>query len=226
MRRSAGLISISMRVVHFGIDEHAGEGRVAARIGIEWRLAYQAMHAGLGAQRAVRIVAAHLERRAGDAGDFAERFFQHLHVEAAPLAETQIHALEQGSPVLRLGAAGAGLDVDEAVPGIQRVGEHAAELEIRHRRLDLAHVLRDGFERGQIVLRARHRDQLAVVLQFLRDAIQRADYRFEGLALLADVLGALGVRPQGRIFGQPDYFVEAAALGGVVKDTSAVRRSR
>ena len=41
---------------------------------------------------------------------------------------------------------------------------------------------------------------------------------------LADVLSALGVRPQSGVFGQANYFVQAAALGRVVKDTSAVQR--
>ena len=114
-RRSAGLISISMRLVHLGVDEHAGERGVAAGVGVERRLAHQAVHAGLGAQRAVGVVAAHLERRALDAGDFARRFFQHFDGEAVALAEAQVHALEHRGPVLRLGAAGAGLDVEEAV---------------------------------------------------------------------------------------------------------------
>ena len=59
------------RVVHFGIDEHAGERGVAAVAGIERRLAHQAVHAGLGAQMAVGIVALDLDRGALDAGDFA-----------------------------------------------------------------------------------------------------------------------------------------------------------
>jgi hypothetical protein len=58
----------------------------------------------------------------------------------------------------------------------------------------------------------------------LPDAIERADDDLEGLAFLPDLLGALGVRPEGGILRETDYFIEAAALGGVVKDTSAVRQ--
>ena len=168
-RRSAGLISISMRVVHLGIDEHAGEGGVAARVGVERRLAHQAVHAGLGAQRAVGVVAAHLERRALDAGDFAGRFFQHLDREAAPLAEAQVHALEHGGPVLRLGAAGAGLDVDEAVvrdpSGWRTCGGTPGPPPLSR---SCATSWATASSVAVVVLGARHLDQLAVVLQLLR----------------------------------------------------------
>jgi hypothetical protein len=46
-------------------------------------------------------------------------------LEAAPLAPAQVHAQQHLRPVLRLGAAGAGLDVDEAVAAIHLAGEHA-----------------------------------------------------------------------------------------------------
>jgi N-acetylglucosamine kinase-like BadF-type ATPase len=38
-------------------------------------------------------------------------------------------AQKHGSPVLSLGAAGAGLDVDKAIEGVGRVGEHTAKFE-------------------------------------------------------------------------------------------------
>ena len=65
-------------------------------------------------------------------GNFAGRFFQHFDTEALALAIAQIHALQHLRPVLRFGAAGAGLDVDEAIVGIHRIGEHAAEFHVRH----------------------------------------------------------------------------------------------
>ncbi len=56
--------------------------------------------------------------------------FEHLGLEALALAVAQVHAPQHRGPVLRLGAAGAGLDVDEAVVRVQRVVEHAPEFEL------------------------------------------------------------------------------------------------
>ena len=44
-------------VVDFRRDEHRGEAGVAAGVGVERRLAHQAVDAGLGAQEAVGILA-------------------------------------------------------------------------------------------------------------------------------------------------------------------------
>ena len=64
-----------------------------------------------------------------DAGDVAFGFFQHFDGVALALAVFQVHAQQHRRPVLRFGAAGAGLDVDEAVERVGRVVEHAAEFE-------------------------------------------------------------------------------------------------
>jgi hypothetical protein len=78
---------------------------------------------------------------------------------------------------------------------------------------------------GLVVLRLRQVEQLAVVAQPLADAQQRADNRLERLALLAQLLRALVVSPQRRIFGELGDFGQAIALGIEFKDTSAVPQS-
>src|SRR5216117_1087094 len=104
-------------LVHLGIDENAREGSVAARVRIERRLAHQAVHAVLGAQVPVRVAAADLERGALDAGDLARGLLEHLHAVALAVAVLGVHALQHLRPILRLGAAGARLDVHEADAG-------------------------------------------------------------------------------------------------------------
>ena len=66
------------RIVDFRVDEHARERRVPARVRVERALAHQPVHAGLGAQVAVRVFAVDLDRCALDAGDFARRLLEHL----------------------------------------------------------------------------------------------------------------------------------------------------
>ena len=136
------------RVVDLGVDEHAGEAGVAAARRVERALAHQAVHAGLGAQQAEGVVALDLDRRAADAGDVALGLFHHLGLEALALAVLQVLAQQHLRPVAGLGAAGAGLDVDEAVARVGRVVEHAAELELLDGRLELGGV---GLDRAQAV---------------------------------------------------------------------------
>ncbi len=130
MRRSAGLIVDLDRIVDFRIDVEAGEAGVAAARGIEGRLAHQAMHAGFGAQEAVGVVALDLDGCAADAGDVAVGLFQQFGLEALAFAVLQVLTQQHRGPVAGFGAAGAGLDVDEAVVRVRRIVEHAAELEV------------------------------------------------------------------------------------------------
>jgi hypothetical protein len=101
---------------------------------------------------------------------------------------------------LRLGAAGAGLDIDEAVVGIHRIVEHAAEL---HAFDQLAQAFGIGFDRLYgffVLLFAGHLEQVAGVAQIGFDLGQRQDDGFQGFLFLAQVLGAFLVVPDFRIF--------------------------
>src|SRR3546814_1605610 len=69
--------------------------------GIERRLAHEPMHAGLGAQPAVRIWPLHVDRRRFDAGDFTIRSFHQLDLEAAAFGPAQIHRSEEHTSELQ-----------------------------------------------------------------------------------------------------------------------------
>ncbi len=81
-------------------------------------LAHQPVHAGLGAQPAVGVLAL---RSAIVAllmpATSPALAVDDLGLEAALVAPAQVHAHQHLRPVLRLGAAGAGLDVEEALCG-------------------------------------------------------------------------------------------------------------
>jgi hypothetical protein len=92
---------------------------VAAGVGVEGALADQAVDAGLGAQEAVGVFAAHLDGSALDAGHFAFGFFEQLDVETLALAVAQVHALKHAGPVLGLGAAAPDwISMKQALPSI------------------------------------------------------------------------------------------------------------
>ncbi|OGS89545.1 MAG: hypothetical protein A2061_05305 [Gallionellales bacterium GWA2_59_43] len=53
---------------------------------------------------------------------------------------------------------------------------------------------------------------------------QAEHHGFQRFALAAQLLGALGVLPDGRVFGEFADFYQAFLLGIEVKDTSVIRR--
>jgi hypothetical protein len=179
------------------------------------------VHAVLGAQVAVGIVAGDLQRRALDAGDLAVAPLQLLDLEAPLVAEPGVHALEHRRPVLRFGAARAGLDVHEAVIRVEGVGEHAAEFEAGNALFEFFHVGKNRDQRRVVALGARHLEQLFRVLQARADLGQHGDGAFEGFLFPAELLGSLLVVPDAGIGEQLFYFREALLLAFEVKDTSA-----
>ena len=212
------------RLVDFGIDEHAGERGMAARVRIEGALAHQAVHAGFGAQVAVGVVASDLDAGALDAGDLAVRLLEDLGLIALALAVAQVHAQQHRRPVLGLRAAASGLDVDEARVGIHRIGEHPAELHRRDDILQALYVTLDRLQRVIVPFGARELEQLAGILQILVEPGERSHHALELLLLLAKLLGPFLIGPDLRIFQVAGYRLQPLRLCVEVKDTSAGRQ--
>jgi hypothetical protein len=70
-----------------------------------------------------------VNRRTLDPCNLTRRNFEHLGLEAMALGPTQIHAQQHLGPVLRLGAARTGLEIDVGIIRIELSGEHAPEFE-------------------------------------------------------------------------------------------------
>jgi hypothetical protein len=107
---------------------------------------------------------------------------------------------------------------------VHLAGEHPPELEP----LDF---LRDGVDladeigqRPSVLLLACELVELGRLAERLLDLAQRADYALELGALAAEILGALGVGPNVRIFELAVDLFETLALRVEVKGTSAERR--
>ena len=116
-------------VVDIGIDEDRGERGVPARLGVVGRDAHQPVHALLGLEEAVGVLALDLDGDRLDAGLFAGQQVEDGHLEAVPLGPADVHPHQHLGPVLRLGAAGAGVDGEEGVPRVVRTLQHRLELE-------------------------------------------------------------------------------------------------
>ena len=91
------------------------------------------MHAGLSAQKAIRVVALNFDTSGLDARYIALGLFQNLRLETFTLAVAQVLAQQHGSPILRLGATCTCLDINETIIFVERVREHTPEFQ----RLDL-----------------------------------------------------------------------------------------
>lgn len=122
-------------VVDFRNSEDGSERRVAARRLIERRDADEAMNTVFAGEHAVSIFAFDLHRGGLDASFFAGRFVEHVGAKAFSFSPAEIHAQKDRSPILRLGAARAGLNRKD---GVELVA--------------LAREQRLGFERTDIVV--------------------------------------------------------------------------
>ena len=148
---------------------------------------------GFGLQPAIGVVA--LDRRVADLmpASSPSCIFEDLDLVAVPLGPARVHAQEHRGPVLALGAAGAGMDLEIGVVAVGLAGEHG---------LDLA-ALGLGVQRPQRRLGfarrwpRRPRPRRARSVRSCRRAAARsrstaAIWLFELLALAHQLLRALG----------------------------------
>src|SRR5262250_1303916 len=133
------------------------------------------MHTGLGAQPAVGVFALYFNRRTLDAGDLARVGIDHFAAETVCRAPAQVHAQQHLRPILGLGAASPGLDVEERAVRVHLPTEHAPELEVTHLRLQALCVALDVARRGLIALAGGELEQLAGLADALGGPVDLAD---------------------------------------------------
>ena len=173
-----------------------GKRRVPPGVGVERRDAHQPVHAALGLEVAVGVVAVHLEGDGLDARLVAVEQVDLAHLEAHALGVADVHAVEHLRPVLRLGAARARVQREQGVAAVVFAVEQRGEPE----RVEVfAHALQfapDLLGHGVVVL-------LLGQLHHHLDVVGAGD---EGLVVLylhlrlvgvgGDALGALRVVPE------------------------------
>jgi hypothetical protein len=124
-----------------------------------------------------------------------------------------------------LGAAGAGLDVHEAIERVGRVVEHPAEFQLLDVGFERGGVVGDGLKAIHVAVFLRHLEQLGVVRQAAGEPVERDDHVVERLLLAAEFLGFLRVVPDRGIFERCVDRPQTFGFGIVVKDTSVNRPS-
>src|SRR5690606_15380219 len=206
-------------VVDFRRHEHRGERGVATVAGVERALAHQAVHADLGAQPAVGVFAANVHGGTLDAGHFAFGQLDDFRVEAVLGGPAQVHAQQHVGPVLGLGAAGTGDDVQEGAVGVHVATEHAAGLELPQGFAEAGQVGDDVAHRTFVIFLDGHVQQLPGIGQATGELVQGFDDVGQGGTLAAQALGVFRIVPDVGVFEFAVYFDQAISFLIVVKDT-------
>jgi hypothetical protein len=194
---------------------------VPAGIGVERRDAHQPVHAVLALEPAIGVVALHLDGGRLDASFFAACFLQVFDLVAVLLGPARVHAQQHVGPVLALGAAGAGMDFQEAIEAVGLAGQQRLQLAPRHLGLEpLERRFSIGHDVG-VVLNLAELDHADVILDLALDAAKRRQLLLQRRALLHQPAGALGIVPQIGIFGEVIQLGEAGARLVEVKDASS-----
>ena len=192
MRRSAGLISISM-CHRSRVDEHRqnevwrrppeSNGDLRTR-----RCTPVSVRSQPKAYSPVNLMVADLMPATSPSEHSMSSGFV-----AVGIAPAQVHAQHHVGPVLGLGATGTGLDVDVAVGTVVLTGEHATELEIHQLGLQLLVGFDHGFVEGLFVFAFDGQaDQHLDVIDALGQGIDGADDVLQGTRSLPSACARSG----------------------------------
>ena len=185
-------------VIDDRIDVDARERGVPARVGIERRDANQAVHAVLGLEPAEGVATLDLDGRRFDARLFPRGLFQIFDLVAVLLGPARVHAKQHVGPVLALGAARAGVDLEIGIVGIGLARKQRLELAPGHLGLELLERDFGVGDGGAVVLRLAELDHGELVVELLLDASDGGELILERGALLHHALRALLVVPERR----------------------------
>ena len=211
-------------LVDHRVDEHRGERGMAPGLRVERGDPHQPVHALLGLQQPVRVLAPDLDLGGLDAGLVARRGVQHLHGEPVPLGPAHVHPHQHLGPVLRLGAPGARVDRQQRVADIIGTLQQVLQLErfelSRDRgRLRLEPALHFEVHMG---VRLHELGQLAPLVHTLAQRVIGLEPALQSLGLLDDGARALRIGPQPAVRHGVLQLGEAARLAIHVKGSSAV----
>src|SRR5918996_3687415 len=97
---------------------------------IKWRDAHQPMHAALGLQMSVAVLARYEQSHRFDSDFFALLNVHCLRFETAALDPALVHPKQHVSPIAGFGPACAGMNRDKRVRAIVFAGQELAQLEL------------------------------------------------------------------------------------------------
>ena len=192
---------------------------MAPLVRVERRDPHQAMDTGLGREISIGVLANDIKSDRLDSGFFTLLVVERLRLETVLLGPSQIHAHEHLGPVLRLSAAGSGMDVHDRVQLIVLAGQQDLGLDtvdellgfflMRSKIIDHRLAFPSKLDEGLYVIQASG----YIVIEF--------EALFEAGALLIDFAGAFLVGPEIGFRDLLLQLVELMLFRAGVKETSA-----
>ena len=116
------------------------------------------------------------------------------------LTPAQVHAQQHIGPVLGLGPAGAGLDIEIGIVSIHLAGKHALEFQARQQGFLFIQVIDNRVQGGLIIFLDREVDQIDGIMQGLFKMGQGFDHVLQLGTLSAEFLGTFRIIPDLGVF--------------------------
>jgi hypothetical protein len=192
---------------------------------IEGRDSNEAMNSGFAGEKAIGIFAGELNGCRLESRFFSGRLIEEFGGHTPALRPSQIHAKKNGSPVLRFGAAGAGLDGHDGVEVVGFSGEERFGFQFGDVGIGGVEFAVQLFQQVVLLLDVgfllREMDVRLDVAGEGRELIVGGDLFFGALAFAENALGGFLIVPEiGGGDARFESFQALAVLRGV-KDNSA-----
>ena len=141
------------------------------------------MHAVFALQIAVGVLTLDHDRRALETGLVAVEIVEHLEFKAVLVRPLHIHAVEHLRPVLRLGAARAGVERQNGVAVVVFAGKERRESRLLHIGFELFVALFELWQQARVVHLRSHVDQREQI-------VARGNELFVAVNFILQLLGA------------------------------------
>ena len=159
------------------------------------------MDAAFGAQPTICVLATDAHGGALDARFLAGALLDELHLAVVRLGPAQVHAQQHLGPVLALGAAGAGMDLEKGVVAVGLAREQGLELDLAGPRLQAAERDKGLLDQRRVVVRLGEVNQLAIVGQLALGLVKVRERPLQPVALAHQRPRLGGIAPQAGILG-------------------------
>jgi hypothetical protein len=131
----------------------------------------------------------------------------------------QVHSQQHLCPVLRLGATGAGLDIEKSITGVHFTGKHTPELKLFNLFFEFGQISLDSFNAVFVIFLNCHIQQFTGVIEAADQLFQHQHDLFQPRSFLPQFLRVLRIIPYIRLFQLAIYFFKLFFASVEVKDT-------
>ena len=166
------------------------------RRGIKGRNAHQPVHAALGFEIAIGVIARNLERDGLDARLVALQHVQLAHGKPHALAKAGIHAVEHLRPVLGLRAARARVQREHAIERVVFAAQQRGEADGFQLVMHLGKLRLDFRQQILVAGFLIHFDEHVQVVRRGNELVVVFDFAFGGVRLLVHALRVLQIVPK------------------------------